>query len=545
MKKRFFAILLAGAMLAAAISACDAGAAAPAEPAQEAAEAVEEAAEATEEVAEAAEEVAEAAEEVVEEPAAEEWEGDVDEINVLFFDLRGVGENAQPIIDAMNEITAKKAGVVIKNARWAAVAEYANAVSLGLSSGEQLDIVGVMPMAPASFSSMVAAGQLTDLTDIIDEEAPELRDLMGEYLSGMSVNGQILGVPCFRNYASAMYIIMRDDILESVGMLDKAKALDSWSGLEEIWAAVKASDFNGAEWGSARMQAGLLANADKFADSVPYDVLGDSYNLVFTDNDGHVSLSLENPDFVDGLTKQKAYWDADYCYKDGLTTEEHVDTLTKAGIIFSSIQTSEMGVEAAKKEATGYDETCIEVNKNMLTSSHVNKFGMAVPVTAQEPEAAVRWLAAVWTDPVLENLLIWGIEGEDYVITETGEADFPEGTDGNVKYHGADFVMGNYFNALPWVGNGVGGNFRQAAYDYLVSSDVSPYMGFTSDNSGLDNTITAINSVYNKWGKTISFGAWEEGDIEAYIAELKTAGVEDYLGAMQEQLDAWRAAVGE
>ena len=155
MKKRFFAILLAGAMLAAAVTACDAGAAAPAEPAQEAAEAVEEAAEeATEEVAEAAEE---AAEEVVEEAAAEEWEGDVDEINVLFFDLRGVGENAQPIIDAMNEITAKKAGVVIKNARWAAVAEYANAVSLGLSSGEQLDIVGVMPMAPASFSSMVYA----------------------------------------------------------------------------------------------------------------------------------------------------------------------------------------------------------------------------------------------------------------------------------------------------------------------------------------------------------------------------------------------------
>ena len=105
--------------------------------------------------------------------------------------------------------------------------------------------------------------------------------------------------------------------------------------------------------------------------------------------------------------------------------------------------------------------------------------------------------------------------------------------------------MGNYFNALPWVGNGVGGDFRKAAYDYLVSSDVSPYMGFTSDNSGLDNTITAINSVYNKWGKTISFGAWKEGDIEAYIAELKTAGVEDYLGAMQEQLDAWRAATAE
>ena len=70
-------------------------------------------------------------------------------------------------------------------------------------------------------------------------------------------------------------------------------------------------------------------------------------------------------------------------------------------------------------------------------------------------------------------------------------------------------------------------------------------MGFTSDNSALDNTLTALNSVYNKWGKMISFGAFQDGDIDAYVAELKTAGVDDYLGALQEQLDAWRAAIGE
>ena len=367
MKKRLLAILLSTVMLMAAVTACDAGAAAPA-PAPEAAEEVAEAAtEAVEEVAEAA---TEAAEEVAE-AASEEWQGDIDEINILFFDLRGVGDNAQPIIDRMNEITAKKAGVVVKNARWAAIAEYANAVSLAMSAGEQLDVCGVFPMAPASFSAMVAAGQLTDLTELLDEEGKDLKAAMGEYLDGMSVNGRILGVPCFRNYASAMYVIMRNDILEDVGMMEQAKALDSWSGLEEIWAAVKESGFSGAEWGSVRMQAGILATPDKFADAVAYDVLGDTYNLVFTDDEGHVSLSYDNPEFVEGIYKQKEYWDADLCYKDGLTTEEHVDTLTKAGIIFSSLQTSEMGVEAAKKEATGYDETCIELKKNLLTSGNV------------------------------------------------------------------------------------------------------------------------------------------------------------------------------
>ncbi|MBO5999381.1 MAG: ABC transporter substrate-binding protein [Lachnospiraceae bacterium] len=528
MKRKILAGLLSAAVLVAALTACDAGAAATTAP-EAAAEAVEEA---VEEVAAAAEEVADA--------AAEEWDGDVDEIEVLFFDLRGVGENAGPVIEAMNEITAKTAGVVIGNSRWASVAEYGNAVSLALSSGEQLDLVGLWPADPASFQAMVANGQLYDITELMAEYGQETLDMMGDYIYGMSNNGRILGLPCWRNYSSALYLIMRNDILEELGLLEKAQNITSWSEMEEIWAAVDESGFSGSEFGSYRQQSGTLLNADKFADSKPYDNLSDAYGLVWTDEEGNISLTLENPDYLETLAEQKAYWDKGWVYKDALTTEEHVDTLTKAGIIFSSFQTSEMGVETSKKEATGYDETCIEVSKNMLGSSYVNKFGMAVPVTTQEPEAAVRWLNAVWTNPELENLLIWGIEGRDYVVTETGEADFPEGFEDNVPYHGADFVMGNYFNAYPWKGNG--GDFRQKAYDYLMDSDISPYMGFTADNSELANTMTAINSVYQKYSTSVLFGAYADGDIDKYIAELRTAGVDEYLGIMQDQLDAWRAA---
>ena len=128
MKRKIMAGLLSAAVLVAALTACDAGAAATTAPAEDAAAAVEEAAEAVEEAAEEVAEVAEA--------ASEEWEGDVDEINILFFDLRGVGENSKEVLDAMNEITAKKAGVKIAQARFGAVAEYGNAVSLALSSGE-------------------------------------------------------------------------------------------------------------------------------------------------------------------------------------------------------------------------------------------------------------------------------------------------------------------------------------------------------------------------------------------------------------------------
>ena len=207
MKRKILAGLLSAAVLVAALTACDAGAAATTAP-EAAAEAVEEA---VEEVAAAAEEVADA--------AAEEWDGDVDEIEVLFFDLRGVGENAGPVIEAMNEITAKTAGVVIGNSRWASVAEYGNAVSLALSSGEQLDLVGLWPADPASFQAMVANGQLYDITELMAEYGQETLDMMGDYIYGMSNDGRILGLPCWRNYSSALYLIMRNDILEDLGLM--------------------------------------------------------------------------------------------------------------------------------------------------------------------------------------------------------------------------------------------------------------------------------------------------------------------------------------
>ena len=222
MKKRVLSVVLAGILAAAALAGCgaaDQGAAPAAAPAVEEAaeEAVEEVAEAAEEAAEeAVEEVAEAAEEV-----AEGWTGDVDEINVLLYDLRGVSENAGPIIDAMNEITAAKAGVVA-NVHWAGGGDYPTQVGLEIASGEQLDVCSIIPRDPASFTSMIGNSQLMDITEYLEEDGQETLELVGDYINGMSVNGAIYGVPCYRNYASGIYLIMRKDILEEAGVLDLA-----------------------------------------------------------------------------------------------------------------------------------------------------------------------------------------------------------------------------------------------------------------------------------------------------------------------------------
>ncbi|MBO5999256.1 MAG: ABC transporter substrate-binding protein [Lachnospiraceae bacterium] len=531
--KQILAILLTAAMAGAILAGCgDTGAAAEA-PA--AAEAVEEAAEAVQEAAEEVAETAEAAE--AEAPAFDE----ITDIEVVLSDLRGVADNAQPIIDAMNAITEETIGVHA-NIKFVATSDYRTQVPLMLASGEQVDILTIFVSDPVGFTSLMANGQLIDITDYLEEEGQELLELIDDYKEGMSSGGRIYGIPCFRNYASANYFIMRKDVLEDLGILDMAEDITTFTQMEDIFAEV-AANTQLSPTGSCLIEVGtgVIYKGEEIADQINFDTLGDQMNLVYTDMEtGNISLLLENPDYrtmMDRMVKWRANGWFD---KDREISSDHVDTLMKAGTVFSSIQTSEMGVETAKQEATGYEVVVKELSKNMLGSSYVNKFGLGVSVTAQEPEAAVRWMNALYTDPRLENLLIWGTEGVDYVVVD-GEADFPEGiTAENVGYHSTDFMYGNYFNCLPW--NGQGADFRQRAYDYLRSSEVSPYMGFSADMADIQNLATAVNSVYQKYYQMIWYGNYDDAVWQKYVDELKVAGIDEYLGVYQSQLAEWQAA---
>ena len=92
-------------------------------------------------------------------------------------------------------------------ASWATSANYTTTLSLKISSGEHVDIASIMPQAPADFYSLVSAGQLTDITDLLNEYGQETIELMGDYINGMASKVSIYGAPCFRNYASCLYII--------------------------------------------------------------------------------------------------------------------------------------------------------------------------------------------------------------------------------------------------------------------------------------------------------------------------------------------------
>lgn len=522
MKKRLIATVSVG-IIAASLTACAAGSAQASPPA-----APESAG--TADVKEAAEEEPEAA------PADEE----ITTIKVTLFDTRGIGEVAGPVFDAMNAITEEKIGVHA-DITMKSIAEYNTQLGLQLASGEQLDVIS-LGFGPTSFTSLIANGQLLDITDLMAEEAPDTLAEIGDFIKVSSMNGKIYGIPPYRNYVSSYYMTMRKDILEELGMLDQALAMTSWDEVEDLFALVdEKTDLMPAGSGKNILwTSGYICPRGDFSDTITFDTMSDPLGLIFSDSKTNkLSLLLENPDYRTEQEMVRDWYDAGWVYKDSPYEDGTSESLIKTNVTFAMFGTSEFGIETAKTEAIGKEMVSVELAQNSLQTSNVSSFGLGVPVNSQEPEAAVRWINELYTNPDIINLLFWGIEGENYVV-EDGQAKYPDGVDPTkIGYHSVDFLYGNYFKALPWMGSGR--DFRQKAYEILQSADFSPYFGFRAGVDDVSDTVSALSAIADQYNGSIRCGAFTDELYDEYIAKLKANGVDEYIDNYQRQLDEWVA----
>ena len=161
----------------------------------------------------------------------------------------------------------------------------------------------------------------------------------------------------------------------------------------------------------------------------------------------------------------------------------------------------------------------------------------AVPVTATEPEAAVKMMNLMYTDARIANLLTWGIEGRDYQVKD-GIACYMDGQDANTcAYHTSDFVYGNQFLALPWEGQAA--DFRQTSMEDMLAAQASAYLGFSCDTSGIENELTAITNAINEYLPGLDSGISDDEQYSAFLEKLDKSGVQDVINVYQKQLDEW------
>lgn len=73
----------------------------------------------------------------------------------------------------------------------------------------------------------------------------------------------------------------------------------------------------------------------------------------------------------------------------------------------------------------------------------------------------------------------------------------------------------------------------------------SKALGFTFDNSAYASEFSALTNIYNEYAKQLLFGFIDpETGIAEMQAKLEAAGLNTYIAAKQEALNAWAEANG-
>ena len=482
-----------------------------------------------------------------EELEAEGESDEIVEINMVGLGFFGEG-GKEEVMDAINEISEAEIGVHV-NYTIMDIQTYMTQVPLMIAdTSAGLDLIMFNAMPTTAFTTLTAQKQLMDISEYVDEYAPETMELMAEYMPATTVGDAIYGIPAYRIYNSSYYIIMRKDILDELGLTEEAQNLDSWSAFKELLTKVHdAQDSLPAELQTNAMltnadtqgnvMLGMYVDpaADAFADNYGFETLGDANRIIKVNDDGKVENFFASDDYRTCIERTIDFYNSDLIYKDAATAQDGADQQMANGLTFAQCTQSEYGVEQVKTNATGYEVVCVPYLDVPIQTSNGNTWGWGVPVNSEEPEAAVAFMNLMYTNPEIENLFVYGIEGRDYELNDAGEACLLD----TKEYQNSDFFFGNQFNAYP--SEGTGSDFREKALEQMLAAEISPYYGCVVDTDPIANTITALKAVLTKYENGLESGSAPIENLDKMLEELEGAGLQEYLDYYQTSLDEWVA----
>ncbi len=454
----------------------------------------------------------------------------------MWFALPSVSVNTDQIerIEAkINEYTLRDLNMTL-DLTITPMASYDEQVQLELSSGsEDVDLF----MTHFGYgSTWVSQGYVTDLTDLLQEYG---QDILSSYSSEelatvCRVGDVIFGVPVHKEISQQPTIFFRTDILEKHNIdVSNLKTLEDIDALYTQVAEL--------EPGMWMLAASGLTNLN------PVDMV-DSGMGVFALIDPANSTEVVNYMATDAVREwceyNREWFNKGWINPGAASDTEPVYTYIKSGQAFSFFSSSGHPLSESDQENNcgGVDLTMVQLGDAIATTSSACVYCYAISSASRDAAKAMQMLNYINSSTEVMNLLNWGIEGEDYVVTEDGTLDYPEGLDATtVGYHlGAGWALPNQFVCTPWVTDGP--DIYEKMIEYNNNSIASLALGFNLDFTPIFNQISELYQIKTKYSKALSTGAVDPDEyLDLMLSEMEAAGAAEVQAEIQRQLDEWLA----
>lgn len=450
------------------------------------------------------------------------------ELHMIMLHVIGSLEDADAVQDAINEYIEPLINARV-NLEWMDLGEFSSQINVKLVSGEAIDILPCFGVQLASFYSSEA---LSPLDDLIAEYGQGIVESVGaDYMKGGQINGVQYSIPIVAAFANQPSLIYRTDIIEEQGIdlsgVEKLEDLEPiLEQLHEAYPDMTLIAANSVDEPQLREWA--------------WDGLGDEYGVLMDPlNSTEVVNLFESEEYAHYVNLMHDWYQKGYIMTDAATNTDSLSTIFETGMYFGTIGKDYPGNVEEKFAMSAYPFASIPLGPVLSTTNQLTNNVMTIPVTAEHPEKAMEFLNLLYTDATLQNLICYGIEGQDYRVVD-GVADYLEGEFIMTAKYVSKYYVGNHLLAYNAMGEPDG--IHETLLEFNANAPKSVALGFSYDSSDVANELVAIANVCAKYRRGLEAGSLDPAeDLPKFIEELKAAGIEDVIQLKQEQLDAWAA----
>jgi putative aldouronate transport system substrate-binding protein len=197
--------------------------------------------------------------------------------------------------------------------------------------------------------------------------------------------------------------------------------------------------------------------------------------------------------------------------------------------------TAERGEEGAEPHFFHWGSENGNYFRDILTHG-----AMAVSANSRNPEVALQVYDTIRNDEEAYRLINYGVEGSDYVLTDDGQLDRPEGWDSSTDGLGANFWGGRMDELeVPRVTDPEN---KQEMFDALdADAKDYPYSTLLFNKDAIDPTLAAMGSVLSEYIPQLQYGKFADpaAAIEEMREKLRAAGYDSALESIQSDMDTW------
>ena len=431
----------------------------------------------------------------------------------------GMPDNYDSWVKKVNDYVGEKIGVNI-DMEVVAWGDWDNRRNIIISTNEDYDIIFGNGNV---YTSDTKLGAYYDITDLIDDNMPGLKELMpSDYWDAVAIDGKIYAVPTYKDSSLSNYAIWDKEIVDKYNL--DIESMTDISSLTDTFKQIK-SDTN--DYPVYVKNDGLYYIFDT------YDQLGagcQALGVKYNDKDAKVCYTLEQDDIYSELETIHEW------YQDGIINPD-ASTLSEGRVynVWRVAQGWSTAAQTSWGPQMGKDVEVAKTGDTILSNDTVRGSINMISANTKYPEKCLQFLDLVNTDTTLRDMFYYGEEGVNFEYTDDNKVHKL-----NEDWTMAGYTQGTFFTVTQQDTDTV--NQWDEVKELNENAVPSVLLGFTFDTSNVEDQLSNCTEVWLRYKSEVLTGVRDPKEAVPEIKEeLMNAGFQDVLDEAQSQIDEFLA----